>query len=103
MIGDYFNAVSERYYDHASGTTGDTVTVPSDAWVTCISFAAGGDDPATLIITPAGKSAKDTITLPVGGSFDQTVFDRGMLAGATLVFADTIAFYVGYARSTPPT
>lgn len=100
MIGDYWNDVSARRYDHTTGTGTVTKTVPADAWVTAFSFTAPSGSDATLVITPAGGSAKDTLTVRAGEAFtDDMVLDRGTLAGATFVFTGCQDCYIRYARA----
>ena len=100
MIGDYYNEVSQRRYDCATGTGTANKVVPADAWVVSFSFTAASGAPATLVITPAGGSAKDTITVRAGDAFDERIEDRGQLAGATFAFVDAEDFYIRYARSS---
>jgi hypothetical protein len=88
-------------YAHKAGTTG-TVTVPSGAWIakwTCLGGAGGG----TVVITPAGGSAQDTITVPASASisddFPLAVDARGRLLGegSTITFAGTSSYLVRFA------
>jgi hypothetical protein len=100
MIGDYWNDVSARRYDHATGTGTATETIPTDAWVTSYSFTAPSGSDATLVITPAGGSAKDTITVRAGEAFtDDMVLDRGALAGAAFLFTGSQDYFIRYARA----
>lgn len=99
MIGDYENEISYRRYDFVTGTGTTTKTVPADAWVVSYSFTAGSGAPATLVITPAGGSAKDTITVRADDAFNEQIEDRGQLAGATFAFTDAEDFYIRYARA----
>lgn len=100
MIGDYWNDVSARRYDHATGTGTSTKTVPDDAWVVSYSLTAPSGSAATLVITPAGGSAMNTITVRAGEAFtNEMVLDRGKLAGAAFVFTGTEDFYLQYARA----
>jgi hypothetical protein len=98
MIGDYWNDVSARRYDHTTGTGTSNKTVPANAWVTGYSFTAPAGSDATLVITPAGGAAKDTITVRQGEAYtNDLVLDRGYLAGAVFAFTGAADYIIHYA------
>lgn len=87
-----------------SGTADETVQVPSGRAVKRYSCVASVGTPGTIIITPQGGSALDTITVPAGLSFeDELTTDTNDLdklvelpGGSTIAFANMASWFVRF-------
>lgn len=86
-------------YAHDTNTADGTATVPTGKFLRCYSCVAG-DSGGTITITEAGAEAADTITVPAGESFGDTLeLDRGtsqLGPGSTVAFAGMASWFVGY-------
>lgn len=87
-------------YAHKAGVTG-TVTVPAGTWIakwTCLGAPGGG----SVVITPAGGDAQDSISVPAGAplsdEFPLAVDARGRLLGegSTITFTGTSSYLVRF-------
>lgn len=93
MISSYESELARRNLDWKPGSGTETVTVPAGAWVTSFSFT-GGLSGASLVMTDARGTVRETIELDAGESYSAPVYDMGKLGGSTWAFDSAGKFIV---------